>query len=247
MRRQLELPDEALSADQRRSGGRLGGLSSVASGLLFAAQAVLDRIVGGPPPSGAAVLAWRDAHRTALAWSDELTVFWAVLLLPVALALARRLDGPRRPWVGFGCAILASTAPLVLVLGVFEGRLVYPVYGIELDDAAGAALVVSLYFGGAHLVALLFAAAFTMVGVAVIGHRLSPWPTVLSCAAALAQVAAAYPSVIGPDLLLVCHLLAAAWFVAVGLLLLCAPAQRRFRRDPVAGEGTADSSGGGAG
>lgn len=68
--------------------------------------------------------------------------------------------------------------------------------------------------------AVATAAAVAMLGIAVRSERLGPWPTVLSITVAGAQVTVAYPEVIGAELVLVCQLLTAAWFVGAGLLLL---------------------------
>ena len=113
--------------------------------------------VGVPASTGAQLLAWKTSHQLPLALANELLFFAAVLLIRAVLALYRSLNGSERPWVGFGCGVLAMLIPIILVLGTIHGRLMYPVYGINLDDPATVALVVSLCSGGAHMVSLLLA------------------------------------------------------------------------------------------
>lgn len=187
--------------------------------MLFAARIVIDRAIGEPPSSASELVTWAVRHQVSLAWANELAVFAAVLLIPAALALFVRFDGSMRPWVGFGCGFLATTVPLALTLGVIQGRLMYPVYGIDVTDASTVPLVVSLYFGGAHLLSLMFAATFAILGIALRPDLGAPMAT-LSAVATAGQIAASYPWLIGPDLLMVCQLLAAGWFVVMGLALV---------------------------
>ena len=199
---------------------RFAGYCAVVSGLLYAGRAMLERAIGEPPTAGGDLVAWRDAHQAGLAWADELMVLSAALLLPVVPVLYRRLGGTRRPWVSFGCALLATMVPVVLVLAVFQGRLMYPVFDIGLGEEQTVALVVSLYYGGAHVVALMLAAALVMLGTAM---RSEPWGrpiAVLAIIAALGQVVAGYPWIAGPNVVLAAQVLAAAWFVVVGVVLL---------------------------
>jgi hypothetical protein len=194
-------------------------VAATLSGVLFAVRAVIDRTMGQPPSSDDQLVSWTKEHQIALAWSDELAVFSAVLLIPVTLALFTRFDGVRRPWVGFGCGLLAATVPLVLTLVVFQGRLMYPVYGIDVENASSIPLVASLYFGGAHVLALMLAAALAMLGISLRSDLGEPM-AVLSVLTAVGQVAASYPWLIGADLVLACQLLVATWIIVVGLRLL---------------------------
>lgn len=198
---------------------KLGELSSVISGVLFLLKAVLDLIVGDPPPGDPQVLAWVTSHRTLLAFANEALAIAAVLLLPVAFVLYRRLDAARRPWAAFGCAAIAAAVPLLLGLAIVHGRLVYPVYDIRLDDPATVALVVSLYYGAAHMVALLLAMALIVVGLAMRGGPFGRTAAAVGVGTGAAQILGSYPWLIGPVPTFTTQAIFAAWLIYLGACL----------------------------
>jgi hypothetical protein len=197
---------------------RVAGACGVGCGLLFLARSVLEHGVGEPGGADAELVRWASAHAASLAWTDELLFFSATLLIPVVWALYAWLDAGRRAWAAFACGLLAVSIPVVFVVGMALGRLVYPVYGIPVTDEHSATVFASLYFGGSHEVALLLCAALIMTGVVML--RSGPgWLAVLAMAAGLAQFAVSYPWLIGPDWTLLGQVVYAAWLVAVGLTL----------------------------
>ncbi|MEV4000935.1 hypothetical protein [Actinomadura sp. NPDC049753] len=155
--------------------------------------------------------------------TNEVLFFAVVLLIPVVFALYRSLDGAGRPWVGFGCGILALAVAIVLALVFVHGRLVYPVYGIDLDEPATVALVVSLYYGGMHEVALLLGAALVMLGLSMRRGDFGRAVAVFGVIAGTAQLAGAFPWLAGPLLTSIVQAMFALWFVLVGLRLLRFP------------------------
>ena len=153
-----------------------------------------------------------------LAWTDELLFFSTALLIPVVWALFAWLGAARRPWAAFACGLLAISIPVVFVVGMALGRLVYPVYDIPVAEPHSASAFAALYFGGSHEVALLLCGALVMTGVVMSRTGPSALGT-LAIFAGLAQVGVSYPWLIGPDWTLVGQLLYAVWLVAVGLTL----------------------------
>lgn len=109
--------------------------------------------------------AWVAEHRGALQAGNELKMFAAVLLLAGligARATARRLVG--------AAALIAAAAfslvPVVLVLiVVIEGRLSYPLPGLELTSTA-TVVIASCIYGGLHAVSILLGLGVLAVGVA---------------------------------------------------------------------------------
>jgi hypothetical protein len=203
-------------------GFRLGGIASVASGALFLLKSVLDLVVGDPPSESARLPSWTASHRVALSLTNEVLFFAVVLLIPVIFALYRRLNGSGRPWVGFGCGILALAVTIVVALVFVHGRLVYPVYGIDLDEPAALALVVSLYYGGMHEVVLLVGAALVLLGLSMRG-AFGRAAAVLGVVAGAAQLAGAFPWLVGPLPAAIVQAMFALWLVLVGLRLVRPP------------------------
>lgn len=202
---------------------RLGGISFMASGALFLIKSVLDLAVGDPPSTGAQLLAWKTSHQLPLALTNELLFFAAVLLIPAVLALYRSLNGSERPWVGFGCGILAMLIPIILVLGTIHGRLMYPVYGINLDDQVTVALVVSLYYGGAHMVSLLLGGALIILGLVMRRGSYGGAVGVLGVTAGVFQIVGGYPWLTGPIFTEITQALLAAWLILTGSKLAWFP------------------------
>lgn len=211
---------------QRACGVSVGGISGVAAGILFLLTSVLGLVVGDPPSDSGQLPAWVTSHHVPLALTNEILAFAAVLLLPLALDLYRVLDGSERPWVALGCAVLAVDTVLLLGLVVVQGRLVYPVYGITLDDPATVALIVSLYYGGAHLVALLLGLALVTLGLAMRASAFGRAVGACGIVAGALQIAGAFPWLIGPLLTCLVQAGLAAWLVLVGGKLALSPAFR---------------------
>ncbi|MFJ8579323.1 hypothetical protein [Micromonospora sp. NPDC093277] len=207
----------------------------MASGTLFLVKSVLDLIVGDPPSDAAQLLAWLASHRLSLALTNETLVFAALLLIPAVLALYRSLDGSHRPWAAFSCALLAAAVPIIVALAIIHGRLMYPVYGIDVNDPATVALVVSLYYGGAHEVALQLGVALIMLGLAMRRGTFGRTAPAFGVAAGALQIAGAYPWLTGSLLTSITQAMFAAWLVFVGTRLTRFP--RAVTAAPRAGVG----------
>jgi hypothetical protein len=198
------------------------GVALAVSGALFLAKALFDLAVGEPPAGGAELLLWRTAESTPLAMTNEILFFAVVLLVPGVIGLYRslaRFDPRKATW---GCGLVATVIPVLMVLTIIHGRLPYAVYGIDLNDPAVVQLVVSIYYGGQHAVGLLFCVATLVIAAAM---RNTPYGTpivVLGFVAGIVDVAGAYPWLIGPGLTAVSEVLFAGWFIAVGARLATA-------------------------
>jgi hypothetical protein len=202
---------------------RFGGIALVLGGAMFLTTSFLESIAGDPPSTGPEIQAWRSSHELTLAWAVETFFAATVLMVPAVIALYRSLKVPDRPWVDFGCGILAAVIPVNVVLLIVHGRLVFPVFGIGLEDPAVAALVVSLYYGGTHAVSLLLAGAAVMLGLAMRTTVFGPGVGTVGVVAGAAQIVVAYPWLVSPVIILMCQALFAAWFFLCGLRLVWYP------------------------
>ena len=199
---------------------RLGGTTAVASGLVYLAAAVLTYLTAPPPSDGAAILGWTASNYALLAWLNEATMISAVLLVPTVAALHQDLAPLRPAAANAGCGLLATAIPVVAMVAVMQGRLVYPVYGLIVSTPESAELVVATVFGGLHAVKLLLAAgtlslASGMWHVPRYGRRLA----ILSVVTGVACVIGSYPDLIGRVPTFLTEACFAAWCGAVGLSL----------------------------
>jgi hypothetical protein len=110
------------------------------------------------------------------------------------------------------------TLPVLFVVAVVHGRLVYDVHGLRVRDPAVAELTVALYAGGMHAVFLMLAVATLVLSLAM--RSTYGWAIAgLGIATAVLEVAAAYPWAIGTPLLALTQIAVAGWFIAVGARL----------------------------
>lgn len=138
---------------------KFGGGALVASGVLFVLLALLDLRAGPPPSSGAEILLWRDSHALVLSLVSECLFFATILLVPATIALYQSLVDVDRTKAATGCGIIAATVPVMAVMLIVHGRLVYPIHGMRVDTPEAATLVVIVFYGGLHAIYLLLAVA----------------------------------------------------------------------------------------
>ena len=186
------------------------------SGIVFVVVALLDFRAGPPPSNGAEILLWRDSQALVLDFVSELLFFATVLLIPGTVALYQSLVDVDRTKATTGCGMIAATIPVIAVMLIVHGRLVYPIYGMRVDTPDAAALVVMLFYGGLHAIYLLLAIATIVLSLAMKRGAYAKWIAYFGFTTAALDMLGAYPRAIGPVLTLICELSFGGWFVAVG-------------------------------
>ena len=200
-----------------------GGGAFVISSALFFTGYGLDLMVGPPPATGAEILAWVEANRLVLSLVNEVLFFASTLLVPALIALYLNLSKESEILAATGCGILAIVIPVLSVLLITQGRLVYPVYGIHISDPAVAEFIVAIFYGGLHAVGLLMAIATFVLSLAMRRAAFGTPIVALGFATTVGDVIWSYPYLISPVVQFGCQLLLAAWFAAVGWKLLRMP------------------------
>ena len=195
---------------------KFGGGALVASGILFVVLAFLDFRAGPPPSSGVEILLWRDSQVLVLEFVSESLFFATVLLVPGTVALYQSLVDVDRTKAATGCGIIAATIPVMAMILIVHGRLVYPIYGMRIETPDAAALVVMVFYGGLHAIYLLLAVATIVLSLAMKRGAYAKWIVYLGFATAALDIIGSYPWAIGAGLTLICELSFAGWFVAVG-------------------------------
>jgi hypothetical protein len=195
---------------------KFGGGALVASGMLFVLLAFLDLRAGPPPANGAEILLWRDSRALVLDVVSEFLFVATVLLVPGTIALYQSLVDVDRTKAATGCGIIAATIPVMAVMLIVHGRLIYPIYGMRVDTPEAAALVVMVFYGGLHAIYLLLAVATIVLSLAMKRGTYPKGIAYFGFATAALDIIGSYPWAIGPVLTLVCELSLGGWFVAVG-------------------------------
>jgi hypothetical protein len=195
---------------------KFGGPALVASGILFVVLAFLDFRAGPPPSNGAEILLWRDSQALVLEFVSEFLFFATVLLVPGTIALYQSLVDVDSTKAATGCGIVAVTIPVMAVMLIVHGRLVYPIYGMRVETPEAAAFVVMVFYGGLHAIYLLLAAATIILSLAMKRGGYAKWIAYFGFATAALDIIGSYPWAIGQVPRLVCELSFAGWFVAAG-------------------------------
>ncbi len=194
---------------------KLGGVAFVISGVLFLSRGFLELKAGPPPSSGVEILAWVESGKLALSIVSELLFFAAMALVPAVIALYHSLADTDRVKAATGSGIIAAMIPVIVVVLIVHGRLVYPVYGIHVSSPAVAENIVAVFYGGMHAVGLMLGIATFVLSLAMMGGVYGKSVAYLGFATGVFDIIGAYPYAIGPILTLVAQAFFAAWFVAV--------------------------------
>ena len=188
------------------------------SGLLFLAVAVLDFFAGQPPSHGDEILAWAAGSKVFLALSNETLFFAVVFMIPGIQQLDRLLARTKVNELSIGVRLFKLVIPVLATSLIVQGRLVFPVFGINLS-ANIAELLVSLWYGGLHAAYLLAAGATILVGLDLMKVPAGKMLALLGFATALSDLAGSYPWLISRVPMLVCQTLFGLWFLIVGIKL----------------------------
>jgi len=176
----------------------------------------LDILAGPPPSTGEEILTWVASQKLALSFVPEVLFFAGALLVPGIIALYYSLSKTDRNKAAFGCGIIAVTIPIIFMSLIVYGRLVYPIYGLQVDSPAIAEFVISIYYGGLHAIGLLVGFATIVLSLAMKRGIFGRGTAYLGFATGVFDIIGGYPDTIGPILIMFSQLLFAAWFIALG-------------------------------
>ena len=173
--------------------------------------------MAGPPPStGAEILAWIEANRLVLSLVSEFLFFASTSLVPALIALYLSLAKESQLLAATGCGSLSIIVPVLSMLLIVQGRLVYPVYGLHISDPAVAEFIVAIFYGGLHVGGLLMASATFVLSLAMRCGAFGASVAALGFVTAVGDVVWSYPYLISPVVQFGCQLLLALWFATVG-------------------------------
>lgn len=197
---------------------RFGGITFILAGVLFLIQYLLLLPLPDPPGTDAELLAWIQEWKINLSMADEVLLFATLLLIPSIVALFRVLVKIDSVKTWLGCGLLAVTIPVYIMLDIILGRTVYPVFDLTLS-ADIHRLVLSLYYGGMHMVVIIMCIATVVLSLVIRRSALGRSVAYFGFVVAACDLIGAFPWVFGKLLVALTQVLFAAWFVVVGLKL----------------------------
>jgi len=102
---------------------------------------------------------WTATGILPLKIANEVLLFAAMFLVPAIIALHHNHVNIDRTQAAVGCGIVAVVIPIILVLDIVQGRLIYPVYNMLVNTPPVAELVVAVDYGGLHAISILLGSA----------------------------------------------------------------------------------------
>ena len=184
-------------------------LMIAAAVLLFAAQFVTALIPTGFEAPGA--VTWVEQHRMLIQVSNEFRFFAVLTLAAALLTWHASVPTSTRRAVGFSALGLAVVVELFMV--VAEGRLAYPIPGLDLDDATAASMI-AMSYGVSHAASILFAVA-ALALMLELRAATGAWFTVASVVVAGIQIVASFPWMLSAGLRVVAAFALLGWFILV--------------------------------
>ena len=195
---------------------RLGGNALIASGLFFLARSVLDWTVGPPPRIGSELGVWIAAGASRMAFANEALFFAAVCLIPAVPAMYHSLAAVDRNKALSGVGLLATLIPVLAMLDIVQGRLVFPMFGLQVNSPDVAAFAVTLFYGGLHATSLLFGVATIVLSLAMMRSTFGKGIAYFGFFTAACDFADSYAFILGPTIAIFSQCVFAVWFLVVG-------------------------------
>lgn len=198
---------------------KFGGITLIISGILFFVQYLFLLPLPTPPSVDVDLMTWLMEWRFNIIMADEIFFFATLFLIPSIAALYRILVKVNKIKTLIGCGLLVVIIPINILLDSILGRLVYPVYNIQLSPDIYK-LILSIYYGGMHSVAIILSVA-TIILCFVIRRSVIGKPAAnFGFLVGILDFISAYPWLIGTVMVFVSQLFFSAWFVILGIRML---------------------------
>ncbi|QSF43015.1 hypothetical protein [Paenibacillus tianjinensis] len=198
---------------------KFGGIAFILSGILFLGVSLFLLPVPSPPLPDTELMNWLEEWRFNISMADELLMFASLLLIPSIAGLYKVLEKTDKIKALLGCGLLAATVPVYIILVIILGRLVYPVYDIELSPDMYK-LVISIYYGGIHAVVIILSIATIILSLVIRKNPLGKSAAYFGFVVALLDLIGAFPWLTGSAVGFVCQAASSVWFVFVGVRMI---------------------------
>ncbi len=198
---------------------KFGGGAFVAAGILLLPANLLLVFLPTPPTTQGSFSQWLSANTFSIALANELMFFATALLVPSFIALGQVLGFRSKISAFAGLSIVALALPLLAMINVVQGRLVYPVYGLNLSVDA-LQLSFSILYGGLHATALMFGAALILIGFAMRGATFNKGMVPYSVVVGLLQIAGAYPWLTPTPFNALVSISLSLWMALTGIMMI---------------------------
>jgi hypothetical protein len=124
---------EKIVTDTEKRIYKFGALTFIFAGVLFFVANLLTTTLPNPPASETEFMKWLSENRIYLATQNEILFFATICLIPSSIVLYKLLKNQTTISSLLGLGLMVMVIPVLAMLIIVEGRLVYPVYEISLS------------------------------------------------------------------------------------------------------------------
>lgn len=138
-------------------------------GMCFLGRTTIALLTGPPPSTGTEILKWIEAARGLMMWSNEALVIGAGLLLVGLYGVQKSFQLLAPMTTTAGSMLFFAALVVCFMLGIVQGRFVYPIHGLSLTRPEDAELLASLFENRYLPHYLPFAGSFEKLKLTAIG------------------------------------------------------------------------------
>ncbi len=151
----------ANSNQKLNSYNKFGGILIFISSFLLLVKDIAEFIIGSPPTNGTSILNWINTNKIFFIIINE-TFFIAVFLfIPSFIIIYYKLEQFDKILSIIGVTIMLLVVPIIAILNIVQGRLIYPVFNITVSSPDLVEYIIAIYYGGLH-------ACYLMMGISVL-------------------------------------------------------------------------------
>lgn len=162
----MSTSEQSKSKEKVQGFYRIGGILIFVSSFLLLIKAIAEYILGPPPSTGSSIINWVNNNTLLFIIINESFFIAVFLFIPSFIIIYYKLEKYDKVGAIIGVTIMLLVVPILSMLTIIQGRLIYPVFNITITNTGLAEFIVAFYYGGIHT-------SYLMIGVSVLVLTLS--------------------------------------------------------------------------
>ena len=162
----MSTSEQSISKEKVQGFFRIGGIFIFVSSFLLLIKAIAEYILGPPPSTGSSIINWVNNNTLLFIIINESFFIAVFLFIPSFIIIYYKLEKYDKVGAIIGVTIMLLVVPILSMLTIIQGRLIYPVFNITITNTGLAEFIVAFYYGGIHT-------SYLMIGVSVLVLTLS--------------------------------------------------------------------------
>jgi len=198
---------------------KFGALTFILAGVLFFIANLITISLPNPPSAETDFIKWLSENRIYLSIQNEILFFATISLIPSSFVLYKLLKKTTSRSSLLGLGLMLMAIPVLAMLDIVAGRLVYPVYDINLSFDI-LKLVLSIYHGGMHAVSIIFGMSIFLISFATRDTIFPKYHWYVGLITGVMQIIGSYPWLTGFFFNLIVIFFFSFWLVLNGINIL---------------------------